>query len=221
MSAMPAPQRSADPWIGAVGSAEILQRLKHATRERHVALERRLPLLDPLLSQEAYRQFLGRFFGFYAPLELSLFGSPAWHETGPLYFERRKTPRLALDLIALGAAPDALTALARCRELPDVTSGARLFGCLYVIEGATLGGQIITRHLNAQLGLTPQTGALFFSGYGEQTGSRWKAFGALLTAFAQRSGGEDDDEIIAAANQTFATITGWMFPKPHAAWSLA
>jgi heme oxygenase len=221
MSAMPAPHRSADPWIGAARSTDILQRLKHATRERNAALERRLPLLDPLLSHDAYRQLLGRFFGFYAPLELSLFGSSAWPEIGPSYCERRKAPRLALDLIALGTAPDALATLPHCRELPDVTSGARLFGCLYVIEGATWGGQIVTRHLHAQLGLTPQHGALFFSGYGAQTGSRWKAFGAQLTAFAQRSGGEDDDEIIAAANQAFATISAWLLPKPHAARAMA
>ncbi len=196
----------------------FLQRLKLATRDRHSALERQLPLLDPTLSHEAYRQFLGRFFGYYAPLEARLDVSPWWGQIGLDYAERRKTPGLAQDLIALGIAPAALARVPPCRELPDLASSARLLGCLYVIEGATLGGQIITRHLHTHLGLTPRSGAAFFSGYGAQTGSRWKAFGAQLTAYVQHSGG--DDEIIDGANQTFATIDRWLFAKPLQSWSL-
>ena len=100
----------------------------------------------------------------------------------------RKTALHIDDLKALGATPDFLARAPLCRELPDVASSARLFGCLYVIEGATLGGQVITRHLHTHLGLTPACGASFFSGYGAQTGSRWKAVGALLNAYAEQSG---------------------------------
>ncbi len=135
------------------------------------------------------------------------------------YCERRKTPRLASDLMALGAAPDTLAALPHCRELPDVASSARLLGCLYVIEGATLGGQIITRHLQTHLGLTPVCGASFFHGYGEQTGSHWKAFGARVRDFVQRSGGAG--EVIAAANQTFVTFEAWLLPKRAAGQPLS
>lgn len=51
MSAIPAPSRSTDRPPGTAAGAEILQSLKRATRERHAALERRLPLLDPQLSR--------------------------------------------------------------------------------------------------------------------------------------------------------------------------
>lgn len=197
----------------------FLQRLKQATRERHAHLEAQLPLLDPGLSHDAYRRFVGRFLGYYAPLESRLLSSPWWGPIGLAYAERRKTPHLVRDLVALGSTPAALAQVEQCRELPDVASSARLLGCLYVIEGATLGGQIITRHLNTHLGLTAQSGAAFFSGYGAQTGSRWKAFGTQLTAYVQHSGG--DDEIIAGANQTFATIDRWLFPQPPASGALA
>jgi heme oxygenase len=87
---------------------------------------------------------------------------------------------------------------------------AQLFGCLYVLEGATLGGQIITRHLHASLGLTPETGAAFFAGYGARTGSRWKEFGTHLSAFALQSG--SGDAIVASANSTFETLDLWLYP---------
>lgn len=214
--AIPSLIRRTGPSNGAAFPTEILQRLEDATREPLEALAWRLPLLDPTLSNDAYRQFLGRFFGYYAPLEVSLYGAPHWQEIGQVYCDRRKTPRLALDLIALGATPEALTRLPRCAELPDVASSPRLLGCLYVIECGTLGGQRIARHLHARLGLTPRHGAAFFSGYGRHTPSCWRAFGANLAAHSQRSHGDGDDEIVAAAQQTLATISGWLFPPQRA-----
>lgn len=192
-----------------------LQRLKQSTRARHAALESRSTLLDPGLSRDTYRECLRRFFGYYLPLESRLLGSQKWHETGQVYDGRHKWPRLAQDLVALGLSSDELALAPQCSALPDLATAARLFGCLYVIEGATLGGQIVSRHLHASLGVTLQSGGAFFGGHGAQTGSRWKAFGAQLNAFALRSGG--DDEIVAGANETFETLDRWLYPEQHTA----
>jgi len=97
-----------------------------------------------------------------------------------------------------------------CHVLPDLRTPARLFGCLYLIDGATLGGQVVTRHLQASLGVTPMSGGVFFSGYAEHKGSHWKAFGVHLSAFAQASGAEDD--IVPGANETFETLDRWLYP---------
>jgi len=189
----------------------FLKRLRQATSGRHRALECQLPLLDPRLSRASYHRIVSRFFGYYEPLEARLLSLPWWHEIGVDYAaERRKTPRLESDLIALGETPEGLARLPRCAALPAVASIPQVLGCLYVIEGATLGGQLISRHLQAHLGLTPVSGGAFFNGYGVETGRRWQAFGATLTALVQRTGGEDD--IIESANDTFATIDEWLFP---------
>jgi heme oxygenase len=191
----------------------VLQRLKRATRARHAALESRSILLDPQLSLPRYRDCLCRFMGYYAPLEMRLHGSQGWQGAGFTYGERYKTPQLAQDLLALGVLPVQLPQLAQCRALPELASTAQLFGCLYVLEGATLGGQIVSRHLQASLGLTPLSGSAFFGGYGEQTGSRWKAFGAHLSAFAVQS--DCDDAIVASAQATFDTLDRWLYPAPQ------
>lgn len=191
--------------------ALILQRLKLATEDRHRALERQLPLLQPALSLPDYRQFLVRFLGYYAPLEASLLPLPWWPQMGFAYSDRRKTPRLQQDLLALGEGAASVQSLPHCRELPVVESLPQLLGCLYVVEGATLGGQIISRHLHAHLGLTADTGAAFFSGYGARTGSHWKAFCNELSSLTVAQGSED--AVISSANETFATLDRWLFQK--------
>jgi heme oxygenase (biliverdin-IX-beta and delta-forming) len=191
----------------------ILQRLKQATSQRHAALERQLPLLDPRLSRPVYRQCARRFFGYYAPLEARLLALPWWESIGLCYTPRHKTPRLEQDLLAMGDTSVTLARLPRCQNLPVTDTLDHLLGCLYVLEGATLGGQIITKHLEINLGVTPQSGGAFFNGYGTQTGPHWLAFCKMLMVHAERS--ENTENIIASANQTFATLDQWLFPTPQ------
>jgi heme oxygenase (biliverdin-IX-beta and delta-forming) len=191
----------------------ILNRLKTATNARHIALERQLPLLSPGFSRPTYRQFARRFFGYYAPLESQLIALPWWESIGFDYLRRQKTPYLVQDLTAMGDTTDTLAQLPRCESLPTVDSLARLLGCLYVIEGATLGGQIISKHLQANIGVTPTSGCAFFHGYGAYTGANWLAFGKML--MLQAAGVGNGDDIIDSANQTFATLDQWLFPAVH------
>jgi heme oxygenase (biliverdin-IX-beta and delta-forming) len=189
----------------------ILKRLRAETSERHAGLEQRMTVMDPRLSRADYRELLEGFFGFYAPLEARLGASPAWAELACDFAARRKVPRLEKDLMALGKTAEELTRSPRCAELPDLDTIPQVLGCLYVIEGATLGGQVITRHLLAQHGITPETGGAFFAGYGAETGPQWQAFGAMITAAAERFGAAD--EIVASANRTFETLDRWLFPR--------
>ena len=191
----------------------ILKRLKLATSACHTALEDQLPLMNDDLSLSSYSQFVGRFFSFYAPLESQLMVSPHWRSLAFDYTARQKTPRLMLDLLALGSSSAELAATPRCTNLPGLTTPEDLLGCLYVIEGATLGGRIITRQLHTQLGLTPESGGAFFDGYGAQTGSNWKAFCTMLSNHADLHADENRHAaIVAGANRTFETLTHWLFP---------
>ncbi|MBC7842871.1 MAG: biliverdin-producing heme oxygenase [Gemmatimonadaceae bacterium] len=186
----------------------ILQLLKDETRETHAALERQMPLLDANLSATDYLHMVAKLFTYHTPLEAVLVSSPGFAEIGLDYADRGKTARLARDLCALGASAVDLDEMRQCESLPPLAHPSHVFGCLYVLEGATLGGQIVARHLQASLGLTPETGASYFSGYGVQTGPQWKVFCALLTAYAART--EDTNEILAGAHATYATLSAWM-----------
>ena len=74
-----------------------------------------------------------------------------------------------------------------------------------MVEGATLGGRIIGRHLRDGLGLNASTGASFFAGYGEQTGAMW----TRLTAHVDAAPFVDTEEAASAAVETFETLLAW------------
>lgn len=202
--------------VGAAAKSEtpklsILKRLRTETSERHAGLEQRMTVMDPQLSRADYRAILQGFFGYYAPLEARLGASTTWLDLSFDFAARRKVPRLEKDLMALGQTAEELTRLPLCAEVPELDTIPQVLGCLYVIEGATLGGQVITRHLLATHGITPERGGAFFAGYGVETGPQWQAFGVMITAAAERFGGEN--EIIASANRTFETLDRWLFPR--------
>lgn len=183
---------------------DLLARLKAETRADHDAIEAALDLAGGGLTRDRYRRTLERFYGFYRPLEAGLLVAGAWAGCGLDPADRQKAPLLAADLRALGADPDALP---DCPRLPSHATAASAFGVLYVLEGATLGGQVVSRHLRPTLGITTEAGGRFFRGYGERTGEMWQAFRSSLVAFA--AGSENDDEIAAAAIATFRTLRLW------------
>ena len=183
---------------------DILARLREETRTEHDAAERELGLVDATLSLPQYRHRLAQFWGFYAPLEARLEAC----EPGPLDGLRgrhRKTEWLADDLQALGLPRP--VELPQCTSLPDVPNPAAMLGCSYVLEGATLGGQLISRHVTARLGVSAQRGGRFFHGYGDCTGAMWKAFTETARSFARTSG--EETAIVTAAIATFRSLRVW------------
>jgi len=169
------------------------------------------------MSIASYRQFIQWLFGFYAPLETQLMTVSSWKAVGLDYGPRQKTPRLRQDLLALGDTDTIIEALPRCDHLPPLMSEAQLWGCLYVIEGATLGGQIIMKHLHRNLGLSANSGGSFFDGYGCETGPQWKAFCAAITTYGEDATG-GRNAMLSSANHTFDALSEWLFPG-SVAWS--
>ena len=188
----------------ALAPSTILTRLRLETRDEHDAVERVLDLMGPALTREIYCQRLVQFYGFYGPLEAALHVRCAAPYLQTLVPRLDKTSLLRQDLHYLGVSTDAL---ALCRDLPSVDSQAEILGCLYVMEGATLGGRMITQHIQATYGITPTTGGSFFDGYGDGTGKMWQAMRQLLLSCATDT--ETEDAIVASAIATFARLRGW------------
>jgi heme oxygenase len=182
--------------------------LRNGTREHHERAESRLPLLDPALTRERYAHALAALHGFHAPLEARL-THVDWAAVGLDWEARRKAPLLARDLLQLGRSAREVGALPRCDVLPDTASLARALGCAYVLEGATLGGQLVRRHLQRTLALTPESGCAFFAAYGDRVGPMWRDFTARL-ASAVDHGGCAPDEVLAGARDTFDAISAWL-----------
>ena len=156
----------------------LFARLKSGTEEQHRALERFINPFETFHSQESYKAYLWKYWTLYRSLEADL--APLdWRSIGIDFASRQKVYLLERDLCALGVP---LPVVDKYNTLPDVVDLAFAVGCLYVLEGATLGGQIISRHL-AKLEIGPDNGGLFFHGYGAQTGPMWKSFQIAASDF--------------------------------------
>jgi heme oxygenase (biliverdin-IX-beta and delta-forming) len=180
----------------------IMAKLKEATRKQHEGVESSVDIMSQMFSIEDYKSLIVKFYRFYQAAEpkLELFDMKS---AGYDFEVRRKKTLLEKDLAELGLSEVAGN-LPSFKDLPEIESIDQAFGSLYVIEGSTLGGQIISRHLKQHLELTSENGGAFFNGYGEKTGMMWKEFCGILTAYDEDS--NKSEEIIQAAKTTFESI---------------
>ena len=56
------------------------------------------------------------------------------------------------------------------------TAFPQSLGCAYVLEGATLGGVVLSRHFGRRFGLSTGKGASFLYGDGGDTAAKWVTF---------------------------------------------
>ena len=184
-------------------SVSVLACLRCETKLEHERLERDLDLLQPGLTRAEYEALLVKLYGFYASWESLL--RPSIARWLPEYgAEREKLPWLRSDLRHFGRALHNIqlcTALPKCTGLPD------LLGQVYVTEGATLGGQVIARHLEASLGLDGGRGYAFFVSYGPEVSKKWREFQNLLI---QKAAPDEEDRIVASARQVYIALHGWL-----------
>lgn len=188
-------------------SSSLIQALRTETAELHVALEKRLPFFSAGLDLEFYRRLMAAYYGFYQPLEQRLHVL-SLTPTGLDQSLRIKLPVLRADLVALGLDDAAIEALPTCHLLPEIESRTAALGVSYVLEGATLGGQILRRRVAEQLDLDACSGAAFLDVYGELTGRRWKDF---LDYLGDRNlGSAQTLEVTRAAKATFTCFERWL-----------
>jgi heme oxygenase len=183
-------------------------RLRRATVEQHRRLDRGLGyLLSDQLSLPRYVDLLAALFGFYAPLEEGLSrcqgASPSFRL--PIVF---RADLLQRDLRAFGRPTEHLP---RPTGVPAITTIDRAAGVIYVLEGASLGGQVIARGLSRCLGIGPENGAAFFTGRGAHTAARWKQVVAWLEERGRDARG--GAEVVAAACETFGALSSWLLNR--------
>ena len=199
------------PEKGADASLEpphdTLQRLKTGTFDIHRRIEERVPIFRPEFGMVEYRALVERFYGFWAPLETKLWRIQALRDAELDLAGRLKSFLLERDLRFLGCSP---ALIPQCDSLPVVDSFLQGLGCLYVLEGSTLGARVISRRIGDKFALAEGSGASFFNAYGESVGHRWNDFRNFVTA---RVATADAEEMITTARQTFECFYEWLGPS--------
>ena len=186
---------------------DVLRLLRTGTAAEHESVERTLGLLDPELDRSRLTEVLTRMHGFWRAAEAGLddwatrFPSDAASVTWPT---RRRAALFALDLGTLGALPAETEP-----TLAPVTGTDAALGRLYVLEGSTLGGILIDRHLTGLPSLSGVRLRAFYP-YGTETGAMWHAFRRVTRDRVARGG--DADAMVAAASGTFRALAEWCRP---------
>jgi heme oxygenase len=183
----------------------LLEQLKTETLSNHQQLEKNLILrLKGMESNADYVKILQIFYGYFSALEVQI-NKYIGNTQLPDHAERRKTISLKNDLQTLqGQVP----AQASDADLPEIGSALQAFGALYVIEGSTLGGQIISKIISKQLAMDTNAGLSFFQSYGAETMPMWTIFKDTLVR--QASTPDAVNELVHAANDTFLKFSHWM-----------
>jgi heme oxygenase len=178
--------------------------LRSRTQDAHSALEAQLGVFDQPASTEFYAHLLLRFLGFHLVWEGGLQAFPALARE---LKARSRIRHLRHDLKILGLTEAEISRAPLCGDAHRVTTEeARALGSFYVLEGSTLGGQLITRHLSGARWLPPE-GLSYFNPYGSRTGEMWRSFKRWLEIQAEHRPAND---IVSGARGTFLILQQWL-----------
>lgn len=182
----------------------LLQRLRSDTKEAHQALEKLIiPRIKNIQNNNDYIELLELFYGYFKPIE-NLLDKHLGNNEIPEYSNRRKSESLIKDILAAGGAPSLKT----CNVLPAITNAKEAIGAMYVLEGSTLGGKIISKMIMQCLSLSSDEAISFFTGYREDSDRMWSSFTAALNACTNNP--EEQHRIAQAANDTFIKFKNWV-----------
>jgi heme oxygenase len=193
---------------GPLDAPGLRDRLRQATQPAHQRLEVALGLLDQPVSPNRILSTLQAFHGFHAVWEPAL----ALVLPAALLAPRLKLGLLERDLRLLGVPEASIRSSPTCGAAQMLCrSEAAAAGSLYVMEGGTLGGQVIVREL-AHTGWFSKERASYWNPYGSDTGRRWTETLAYLESLPAAWA----DEAIASAIACFELLQSWLLQEQRA-----
>ena len=185
----------------------IANLLRTETSENHKALESLMfvnEIMNHTLSIEQYKKLLTINYIIHQKLENALSNMLDAEIAEELDMNSRlKLAALAKDMEYWQI--DSLTLPGLDFELfvPQKNTG-EVLGALYVLEGATLGGNVIKRHILANKDFEGHEAGLNYYGvYGEELSEKWKTFVSVLNKLVAEA---DYEACVKSANLTFNNL---------------
>ena len=156
----------------------LQQILKESTKNKHALLEQLMfvePIMAGTLTLDQYRQILTTNYLVHKHFEHKLHSLLSTENAVALTMHNRvKSQFLKEDMLQINAFVHNYII---DNSLPQFENEAAAFGALYVLEGATLGGNVIVKKLQTiphftSMGLNFN----YYQAYGDQLGTYWKEF---------------------------------------------
>jgi len=162
-------------------------------------VQEQIDLPGSIRTREDYVALLSGLHDLHGPLEHRLaeaWWRPRWEEIAVDLADHRRAHMLVSDLALLGAAPSG-----RRGSVPRLTTFGQALGCLYVLEGSSLGGRMVLPAITAAIGEVPSG---FFSGAGRRHPACWRAVQKALGRYEDAGG--DPGQVLFGACETFAAF---------------
>jgi heme oxygenase len=181
----------------------ILEKLQAATALQSEKADADALSFVDTCTLDQFREYLVRCYGFEVPLESACAMNPSL--AGHNATTRPRTGYIAQDLVELGFPPEKLLELQPC-PLQPFRELSQALGWLYVAERNVMTNSLCHRHLAAR---APELAARasYLNCYGQETATRWRAFGIALERAAAKT---DPDRISTAAVQSFQCLHRWL-----------
>lgn len=177
-----------------------MQRLKEETAQAHKETEQYsygMEIMTGRLTSDQYAEVLIKNYQLHAAYEPALQAIEGLDELfcGDLS-SRMREASLVEDIQKVNAFPQKFEG-----EIVTPTTIAQALGCMYVLEGSTLGGAVILKKLRTIESINSQDAFSFYGFYGKNLGKKWQEFGGILTNFAGNANLEN--QIVQFAISTF------------------
>lgn len=174
----------------------ISEILKHKTKELHDSVEQKFnssKIFEEDYTAEDYSKLLTYNYLFLKNYEQPVLEilSEKYEESLQLQ-QRRKIHLFDLEKENLNSFRESACEIA-------VKSEAEALGVLYVMEGSTLGGNMIAKKLEGNPDFYGKTFP-YFRCYGDRTGSMWKNFKSVLDEVVRE---EDHVEVLKGAEKAY------------------
>jgi heme oxygenase len=196
--------------MGEPGSCSARAALREATSAQHQRLHELnafAELAAGRIGRSGYVALLKRLYGFHRPTEHAVAAGLGAEDFGLDTARWRRADLLARDLAWLGTADADLEAVALLDIARPPASPAEAMGWLYVIEGSTLGGRLLSRQLDSILHKNHTSGRLFLLAGGDPQHTSWREFCGAV----ERCGSDPNRRLamLSGAREAFDRFEGW------------
>lgn len=188
-----------------INGQSLRRRLKELTFPFHTELESTpiaIRLASGTIEREEYGLYLQRVAALHQMLEPLFASMDEWKAYGIDPLQRTRINLLNHDLSALG---DVIALQKDISPLAIPLNFATAVGMMYVLEGSTMGGQVLVHKLSHILGSDGVPCTRYFAAYGENTMKLWGEFCQFLDRFGTENP-QAASEVILGACTMFLMI---------------
>ncbi len=175
-------------------SSDLIASLRARTASHHAQLDAALHFQPGAVTRARYVEFLRGTQVVLRALEPELIrwlGAGSW----PRRLECLRADLDQLDVAGVAAPPSGLVTLP--------LNLAAAYGCVYVVEGSTLGGMVLAPIIERELGLPAGSATSYLRLWGQETAAHWRKWLGRLADFGNTASLQQHEQACVMACATF------------------